>query len=108
MKLNFNEVKRPTLDIVLNDKEQTELTLITPAKYQVDEFINMFECITKKNTKDITMDDLYLLASNVLSSNKEGKVIDVEKVKSIFMLDDIIILFKTYNEFILGIYNLKN
>lgn len=106
--LNFNEIKRPSLDIVLNDEEKTKLTLITPAKYRVDSFMQTFQSLVRKDNKDITMDDLYEVASVILSSNKENITITKDKVQSIFMIDDIVILMKHYNDFITGLYNIKN
>ena len=106
--LNFNEIKRPSLDIVLNDEDKTKLSLITPAKYKVDEFMLVFQNLVNKENKDITMDDLYEVASTILSSNNENIKVSKEKVQSIFMLDDIIILMKHYNRFIVGLYNTKN
>ena len=108
MKLNFNEIKRPTLEIVLNDEERTELTLVTPQKYEVDKFMNTFQNLVNKNNSDITMDDVYQCCAMLLSSNKEKIEITKEKVESIFLIDDVIALFQSYNAFILGLYNSKN
>ena len=108
MKLNFNEVKRPSLDIVLNDENKTELTLVTPAKYEVDKFLQVFNKVVSMKADDITNDDIYALASTILSSNTKKIAVTAEECERIFTLYDVILLLKTYNEFILGLYNSKN
>lgn len=100
--LNFNNVKKQYWNVTLTDG--TVLLVGTPTKA-------IFDKLTAINN-DLNGDDslgvLYDVCALVLSRNKAGKVITKEYLEETFDIEDIVILFKSYVEFVSEIRNQKN
>lgn len=103
--LNFQALKKSYLDVTLTDG--TVLHLGTPTKKLNDELVEIKKSLTSL-TDDENIDVLYRVCALILSRNKEGREISQDYVEANFDLEDLVILFKGYVDFITEIRNLKN
>ena len=109
--LNFNNVKKRYLTIVLADEKKTTLLIGTPTKAIVDELIllqSSLEVLEEDETNTEATDTLYRACAKVMSRNKGGIKITAEYLADIFDFEDIILFFNAYMEFIGEITNEKN
>lgn len=100
--LNFNNVTKKYWNVTLTDG--TVLLVGTPTKAIFDKLTAMNNDSATKND----METLYDVCALVLSRNKTGKVITKEYLEETFDIEDIVILFKEYVNFVKEIRNQKN
>ena len=109
--LNFNNVKKKYLTVTLNDEKNTTIMIGTPTKAILSELISLkssLEAIEDDSTDSDAIDELYTACAKVMSRNKGGVRISKEDLEEIFDLEDIMIFFNAYMEFIGEVSNQKN
>lgn len=109
--LNFNNLKKHYLSVTLADEKATTLLIGTPTKKAMDELFNLkdsLESFKNDNTNMEALDGLYSACAVVMSRNKAGKEITKEFLEELFDIEDIIIFFESYMDFVGEISDSKN
>lgn len=109
--LNFNNMKKRYLTITLADENKTILMIGTPTKSIMDELIILqtsIETLQEDGNNIEATNDLYRACAKVMSRNKGGIEISVEYLEDTFDLEDIMIFFSAYMDFVGEIANEKN
>lgn len=107
--LDFTKVKKEYLTIKLNDTKNTTLLVGTPTKAILNEFIAINEKVSEEDGADNeAINDLYRVCARVMSFNKTGIKITAEYLETFFDIEDILIFFNAYGEFLTSITNSKN
>lgn len=109
--LNFNNVQKQYLTVVLADDKNTTLLVGTPTKAVMDDLVRLqvsFETLNENETDVDATDDLYEACAKILSRNKAGVKITKEYLSEIFDFEDVLIFFSNYMEFVSEITNQKN
>lgn len=111
MALDFNSLKKSSLEIILNDKRNTKLNIYTPSKKLLTEIVNVSRTLTdiengKSDIEDINT--LYEICAKAMSRNKQNIHITGEKLESIFDMEDLVIFLQAYIEFVSEIQDSKN
>ena len=108
--LNFNTVKKQYLTITLPDKDQTTLMVATPTKSVMAELITMGEALEElKSGENLEiMDKLYDYCARLLSCNKTNTKITKKDLEDVFDIEDLILLFNAYTDFVTEVYKTKN
>ena len=111
MALDFNNMKKASLEIILNDDRQTKIHLYTPSKKLLTELVRLSKGLSTitDDTIDIEdIDQLYAICAKVMSRNRENITISSDKLESIFDMEDLIIFLEAYIEFTTEIQASKN
>ena len=109
--LNFNNLKKRYLTVTLPDDNHTTLMIGTPTKSIMDELILMQEGISTigdDRTGSDTINDLYNACAKVMSRNKCGVKITGEYLAELLDVEDIMLFFKSYMDFMSELSNSKN
>ena len=109
--LNFNNVKKHYLTVTLADEKSTTLFIGTPNKRAMDELLAIKESldsIEDDATNVEALDDLYSACAKIMSRNKTGKEITKEFLEELFDIEDIIIFFDAYMDFVTELSDSKN
>lgn len=107
--LDFNTRKKEYLTIKLNDKDKTVLMIGTPTKKILDEFIGINDRIdTDAGADTEAINDLYNVCAKVMSFNKGGIKISSEYLSDFFDIEDVMVFFNAYSEFMASVTNSKN
>lgn len=110
--LDLNTVKRPTLDLTLQDTERTTLRLTTPTEALVDELKNLTtEDLQKLQTGDReAVETIYSLAARLISCNRDFVEVTAEELRGKYRMDleTAAIFFVAYLDFITEVGNQKN
>lgn len=107
--LDFNARKKEYLTIKLNDEKKTVLMIGTPTKKILDDFIGINDKIENEGGADTeAISDLYNICAKIMSFNKGGIKITSDYLAEFFDLEDIMIFFKAYSEFMASITSAKN
>lgn len=109
--LDFTKQKKEYLTVKLADEKNTVLMVGMPTKDILTEFINLNDNIDEDDGVDIgsgVIDDLYHVTAKILSFNKGGIHISADYLSSFFDLNDIMVFFNAYMEFVTSISNSKN
>lgn len=99
--IDFNTINKQCLTVTLNDEYKTTLSIYNPTKKLLSEIIAIDSLVRESGEngeKDI--EALYEVCAKILSRNKNRKIITKDLLEEIFDTEDIIILLKTYMEFI--------
>jgi len=107
--LDFSKVKKTYLSIKLLDG--TEIKLTTPKKALFDELSTFYSTFEKleENLSDMkVIDELYEISAKVMSCNKEGIEISTAQLENELDLEDIILFFNAYYDFVQALNNAKN
>lgn len=105
---DFNKLKPKTMTVTLSDEEKTVLTVMTPDKKLRDELEIIRDSIEESDEDELN-EALYEATAKVLSRNKQGIEITVEKVKKLF--DDIeyvLAFLDAYSSFVNELSSSKN
>lgn len=111
MALDFNNMKKASLEIILNDEKQTKIHLYTPSKKLLIELMELSKELstTTDDTIDIEgIDQLYAICAKVMSRNRENITISSDKLESIFDMEDLTIFLEAYIEFTAEVQSSKN
>lgn len=109
--LNFNNVKKQYLTVVLADDKKTTLLVGTPTKAIMDDLVRLqssLETISDDETNVEATDDLFDACAKVLSRNKAGIKITKEYLSNVFDFEDVMIFFSGYMDFISEVTGSKN
>ena len=110
--LDLNTVKRPTLELTLQDTERTTLRLTTPTEALVDELKNLStEELQKLQTGDReAVETIYSLAARLISCNRDFVDVTAEELRGKYRMDleTAAIFFAAYLDFINEVGNQKN
>lgn len=104
--LDFTKLKKQYMTVTLADN--TVLMIGTPTKAVLDEFLGLKDSLTAEGVGDEAIDELYAICAKIMSHNKTGVKIGVERVHELFDFEDIIIFIRAYSEFISEVSNAKN
>ncbi len=111
--LNFRNFAQPTLPINMNDVEETLFTVTVPTVELVERLEANKDAIVAvfENGDDLeSVEELWKLAADLISCNKEGRPVTVEELKGKYgmsypMLYAFIV---AYHEFVAEIESAKN
>ena len=107
--LDFTTRKKEYLTVKLNDEKKTVLLIGTPTKELLDEFLSVTDQIGDDGeVSKEALDDLYRVCARIMSKNKGGITVTDTEISSIFDLEDIMIFFNAYSEFLTNVTNAKN
>ena len=107
--LDFTTRKKEYLTVKLNDEKKTVLMIGTPTKTILDEFIAINERIEDAGGADKeAIEDLYRVCAKVMSFNKGGIKITADYLGEFFDVEDVMIFFKAYGEFMASVTSSKN
>ena len=110
--LNFRKFAQPTLPINMNDAEETLFTLTAPTVELVerleanqDELVAIF----KQGNRE-SLDEIWSLAADLISCNREGRKVTVEELKGRYGMGYrmLFVFLEAYGEFIAEIEAAKN
>ena len=111
MALDFNNIKKASLEIILNDEKQTKIHLYTPSKKLLTELVGLSNGLSTITDDTIDMEDidqLYAICAKVMSRNRENITISSDKLESIFDMEDLTIFLEAYIEFTAEVQSSKN
>lgn len=111
MELNLNTVQRPTLDLTMMDDEQTMLRVKMPTLDQFKEVQALAASLDGVEDGDAeSAKALYVVLSRLLSCNRDYIKVTPEELKGKYKMDleDAIIVFRAYVNFITSIASAKN
>lgn len=107
--LDFTKRKKEYMTVKLDDEKKTVLMIGTPTKAILNEFISINDTIGEDGGADAqAIDDLYSVCAKVMSFNKGGIRITPEYLEDFFDIEDVMIFFKAYGEFMSSVTNAKN
>lgn len=109
--LNFNNVPKKYLTVTLADKKKTTLMIGTPTKQIMDDLIilqDLKDSVGEEGADSEVMDGLYSACARIMNRNKSGIKIEKALLEEIFDLEDIMIFFNAYMNFINEINESKN
>ena len=106
--LDFNTRKKEYLTVKLNDEKKTVLMIGTPTKTILAEFFAINEIIGDEGADQEAIESLYDICAKVMSFNKGGIDITSDYLSTFFDIEDIMIFFNAYTEFMASVTNSKN
>ena len=107
--LDFNTLKKEYLTVRLKDEKKTVLMIGTPTKAILDEFIAINETISENDGADKeAVNDLYKVCAKVMSFNKGGIKVTADQLSESYDLEDIMIFFNAYSDFMESVTKAKN
>ncbi|WP_312288144.1 hypothetical protein [Terrisporobacter sp.] len=106
--LNFNNIKKTYMTVTLPDDENTKLMIMTPTKAIMDKLIGMEEFLSGVEVGPGVLNDLYDVCAEIMNRNKAGRKITTEYISEILDLEDLIIFFNAYLEYVGSASNSKN
>ena len=99
--LNFNKIQKQYLTVTLRDKNKTTIFVGNPTKKLLDELISLNLSMDNANSNaDELSDSLYEVCAKVMSRNKGNVNIKKELLEDIFDMEDLMIFFKAYMDFV--------
>lgn len=110
--LNFRSFAQPTLPIQMNDAEETLFTLTAPSVELVERLEANQDTLVetfKKGDRE-SLDEIWQLAADLISCNREGRSATVEDLKGRYGMSYVMLFafLKAYMEFIEEIEAAKN
>lgn len=107
--LDFNTRKKEYLTVKLNDEKKTVLMIGTPTKTIMREFIAINEKVSEDGDTDPELiEDLYDVCAKVMSFNKMGVKISSDYLGDFFDVENILVFFEVYGDFMSSMTNTKN
>ena len=107
--LDFNTRKKEYLTIKLNDEKKTVLMIGTPTKKILNDFIAINETIDSEGGADAdSINEVYEVCAKVMSFNKGGIKITADYLEDFFDIEDVMVFFNAYGEFMASLTNAKN
>ena len=107
--IDFTTRKKEYLTIKLNDAKKTTLMIGTPTRNILAEFVSINERVGDESGADMdTINDLYNVCAKIMSFNKGGIEITAEYLGDFFDVEDILVFFNAYGEFMGSVTNAKN
>lgn len=113
--LNFNNLKKNYMRVVLADAAQTTLDVKMATKETITELLGNYSQYINLKKTDLTnldyqevMTDSYTLCATLLSYNRQGKTFTADKVKEMWEEDDLTYFLKAYVAFVNETVRSKN
>lgn len=109
--LNFNNIKKQYLTVTLADENQTTLLIGTPTKAIMGDLMLLKSNLEKINDAEMdrdVMSDIYGCCANIMSRNKAGIKIDKKLLERIFDVEDVLLFFTAYVDFVSELATSKN
>lgn len=108
--LDFNKIKKQYMTLILPDEKNTLLLIGTPTKNIMAELeiIQSSLFSVEKDNDSAVIDDLYTACAKLMSMNKAGIKITKTKLEKLLDVEDLVIFFTEYIEFVTAIANQKN
>ena len=107
--LDFNTRKKEYLTVKLNDEKKTVLMIGTPTKTIMREFIAINERVSEDGDTDPELiEDLYNVCAKVMSFNKMGVKISSDYLGDFFDVEDVLVFFNAYGDFMSSMTSAKN
>ena len=107
--LDFTSRKKEYLTVKLADEKKTVLMIGTPTKEILEEFLEINDKVSEDGGADReTLNDLYRICARVMSFNKGGIKITDKYLAGFFDLEDIMVFFNAYSEFMESVTGAKN
>lgn len=111
-KLDFNTVKRPTLELVMQDEGRTVIMVTTPKEALIEELqATLPELQGTLSTGDKESIDLcYDLAARLINCNRNFVTVTVEELRGKYGMDleSLLLFYSAYLDFISEIHDAKN
>ncbi len=110
--LDFNAYQRPTLDLTMKDKERTVIRVTLPKTAvikKMQEGLNNLQNVIKEETSD-SMHALFALAAELMSANIDQVAVTAEDIRGKYKMDleDLLVFFQAYLDFVRDVQNAKN
>ena len=110
--LDFNSMKRPSLRLVMQDEAKTTIDVSTPTEGLVEELTTaMPELDAVLQSGDASMvQAIYDLAARLISCNRSFRQVTAEELRYKYHLnlEDLVIFYSAYLDFIDEVTNSKN
>lgn len=109
--LDFNSAQRPTLELTMMDDARTVLRVKTPPESMVQELQAMQGEFGKLETGDVdAVSMIYDLAARLMSQNRDFIKVTAQDLRDKYKmaLEDMILFFNAYLDFINVLSNEKN
>jgi hypothetical protein len=109
--LDFNSAQRPTLELTMMDDARTVLRVKTPPERMVQELQAMQTELQKLTTGDLdAVAMIYDLAARLMSENRDFIKVTAEDLRGKYKmaLEDLILFYNAYLDFINALANEKN
>lgn len=106
MSLNFNSIAKKHLTVTLNDEKNTTLLVLSPTKKIMD-ILTSIESNSVSSEKEQT-ETLYTACAAIMSRNKGGIKVSKDLLEDIFDIEDIMIFFNAYMNFMNEQMSAKN
>lgn len=105
--LDFSKAKKPTLPIKFDDG--TMIHVYTPSKAEFDEMTDAQEYFDTALEGDReSLQRLYDITARLMSNNKTGREITVDKLAGYLDVSDLVLFFRAYAQFISEVITEKN
>lgn len=110
--LDFNAIERPVLEVTLKDDARTQLGIVTPTEALIERLQANSHTITeavKEGTAE-SIKAVFTLMAEFISCNREHVTVTAEELRDKYRmtLEDAVIFFSVYMDFIEEIKNAKN
>lgn len=107
--LDFTKRKKEYLTVKLDDPKKTVLMISTPNKKILEDFMYLNAQIEEEGGASGEMvGELYSVCAKIMSFNKGGIKITSEYLEEFFDIEDIMIFFNAYMEYMESITASKN
>ncbi|MDD2954453.1 MAG: hypothetical protein PHC95_15110 [Parabacteroides sp.] len=107
--LDFTKAKKNFLTITFVDGEK--ILVRTPTKNIMDKLIELksaFEGVEENENNTQALGEIYDITSMIMSNNIARKKIEVDYLSEVLDLEDLMIFFESYMEFVNEINEVKN
>lgn len=111
--LNFATAKKKFLTITFIDGEK--ILVRVPTKRIMDELVNMksaFEELESQEGEEkndsAALDEIYEITADIMSNNIKKKKIEVDYLSEVLDIEDLMIFFNTYMDFVNELKTVKN
>lgn len=110
--LDFNKVKRPVLQLIMQDENRTEIKVSAPTQSLVEELRDLLpelERVLAPGDKESAM-AAYDLAARLINCNRSLVSVTGEELRNKYRMDleSLLIFYSAYTDFISEIQNAKN
>lgn len=106
--LDFNSIERHYLNITLNNESKTKLQIMTPSKKLLDMVLKALPKLDEAAPDEDELAALYNTAALMMKRNRKGIQVTPEELEEILDLDDLIIFYKSYVDWLNKIAQSKN
>lgn len=110
--LDFNSVVKPTLDLIMKDPAQTKISITFPPEKLIRQLaassIDLKRAIENGDTAGI--DEIWDLTARIISCNRQLLTVAADDLRFKFgmELEDVVIFFSAFTDFIAEVKDAKN